>query len=115
MPIEKGQMVHYKIDVTLSYFIKRGSGGTEYRSRPQFKLTCYNADMQDWGFIMEILNSCAELSASNKSALGRRGDLMGCLINFLFLLPKLFLFFLHICFEDGSCVVCFSFVSCPSD
>jgi hypothetical protein len=56
VPIEKGQMVHYKIDVTLSYFIKRGSGGTtEYRSPPKFKLTCYNADVQDWGFIMEIL------------------------------------------------------------
>jgi hypothetical protein len=55
VPIEKGQMLHYKIDVTLSYFIKRGSEGTEYRSRPKFKLTCYNADEQDWGFIMEIL------------------------------------------------------------
>jgi len=54
-PIEKGQIVHYKIDVTLSYFIKRRSGGTEYRSPPKFKLTCYNAYVQDWGFIMEIL------------------------------------------------------------
>ncbi len=55
MPIKKGQMVPYKIDVILSYFIKRGSGGTEYRSRSKFKLTCYKADVQDWGFIMEIL------------------------------------------------------------
>jgi hypothetical protein len=55
VPIAKGQMVLYKIDGTLSYFIKRGSGGTEYRSRPKFKLTCYNADVQDWRFIMEIL------------------------------------------------------------
>ncbi len=30
MPFAKGEMVQYKIDVTLSYFIKRGSGGTEY-------------------------------------------------------------------------------------
>lgn len=95
MPIEKGQMVHYKIDVTLSYFIKRGSGGTEYRSRPKFKLTCYDAKVQDWGWHNGDPNSCAELSASNKSALGMRGDLMGCLINFFFLLFNFF-FNLHI-------------------
>jgi hypothetical protein len=38
-------------------------------------------------------NSCAELSDSNKSALGMRGDLMGCLINFLFLKFKLLGFY----------------------